>query len=161
VGKNGPSHDCALALADAERFDLVLLQEPWTQAKDDRCLTKTHPAYDTYSPVDNWDGSSTRPRVMTYLRRDPALRADQLRPRPSRDLLWLHVNNTTIVNVYKDSDIQETVRILQDWQVPDRCVIARDGHLTNGKRVDRFIRYQVLRTSNCQTVTGTHHVNRV
>lgn len=126
VGKNGPSHDCALALADAERFDLILLQEPWTQAKDDRCFTKTHPAYYTYSPVDNWDGSSTRPRVMTYLRRDSTLQADQLRPAPSRDLLWLHVNSTTIVNVYKASDIQETIRILQDWQVPDRCVVAGD-----------------------------------
>lgn len=64
--------------------------------------------------------------MITYLRRDPALFADQLRPTPSRDLLWLHVNNTTIVNVYKASNVQETMHILQNWQIPDRCVVAGD-----------------------------------
>ncbi|KAH8654725.1 hypothetical protein BGZ61DRAFT_310637, partial [Ilyonectria robusta] len=50
VGKVPPVHDCALALADSERYDVVLLQEPWTAIADSRCLTKTHPAYDTFSP---------------------------------------------------------------------------------------------------------------
>ncbi|KAK4066075.1 hypothetical protein Purlil1_13977 [Purpureocillium lilacinum] len=65
VGKIAPAHDCALALADAEQYDVVLLQEPWTEAKEGRCLTKTHPAYDTFSPVDSWTNNITRPRVMT------------------------------------------------------------------------------------------------
>ncbi|KAJ4072803.1 hypothetical protein NW769_015469, partial [Fusarium oxysporum] len=30
VGKIPPAHDCALALADSEQYDVVLLQEPWT-----------------------------------------------------------------------------------------------------------------------------------
>jgi len=46
VGKIPPAHDCALALADSEQYDVVLLREPWTEAKQGRCLTKTHPAYD-------------------------------------------------------------------------------------------------------------------
>jgi len=75
VGKNGPSHDCALALADAERYEVILLQEPWTQVRGSRCLTKTHPAYDTYSPVSTWEGNDTRPRVMTYIRRGSRLLA--------------------------------------------------------------------------------------
>ena len=80
VGKIPPAHDCALALADSEQYDIVLLQEPWTEAKQGRCLTKTHPAYDTFSPVDSWTNTSTRPRVMTYVRRRPGLTADQQRP---------------------------------------------------------------------------------
>lgn len=61
VGKIPAAHDTALTLADSERFDLVLLQEPWTGLKDGRCLTKTHPAYDTFSPVTDWDDRDTRP----------------------------------------------------------------------------------------------------
>ncbi|KJK84829.1 hypothetical protein H633G_11377 [Metarhizium anisopliae BRIP 53284] len=69
VGKIPPAHDCALALADSEKYDMILLQEPWTEAKNARCLTKTHPAYDTYSPVDSWDSN------------------DQKRPTLARDIL--------------------------------------------------------------------------
>ncbi|KAG6979060.1 Retrovirus-related Pol polyprotein from type-1 retrotransposable element R1 [Fusarium oxysporum f. sp. conglutinans] len=94
VGKIPPVHDCALALADSERYDIVLLQEPWTTTANSRCLTKTHPAYDTYSPVEAWNSNSTRPRVMTYVRRDSTLSADQNRPYQSRDILWLTVNDT-------------------------------------------------------------------
>ncbi|KAL6412386.1 exonuclease-endonuclease-phosphatase family protein [Ilyonectria robusta] len=76
VGKVPLAHDCALALADSERYDIVLLQEPWTAVLDYRCLTKTHPAYDTFSPVDAWDNTNTRSRVMTYVRRDSGLLVD-------------------------------------------------------------------------------------
>jgi hypothetical protein len=72
VAKTGPAHDCALALADAEQYDVVLLQEPWTALRDERCLTKTHPSYDTFSPVTHWADTDTRPRVMTYVRRGPS-----------------------------------------------------------------------------------------
>ncbi|SPJ92119.1 uncharacterized protein FTOL_13663 [Fusarium torulosum] len=65
VGKIPPAHDCALALADSERYDIVLLQEPWTAHTDTRSLTKTHPAYDTFTPVETWDSNDSRPRVMT------------------------------------------------------------------------------------------------
>ena len=123
VGKNGPSHDCALALADAERFDLVLLQEPWTAVKDGRYLTKTHPAFDVFSPVDTWEDSSTRPRVMTYLRRSRRLQADQARPIATRDLLWICVNGITVVNVYRDPLHEEA---LLHWPVPKECVVAGD-----------------------------------
>jgi hypothetical protein len=77
VGKIPPAHDCALALADSEKYDIVLLQEPWTEAKNSRCLTKTHPAYDTCSPVDSWDSNGTRPRVMTYIRKDSRIFATE------------------------------------------------------------------------------------
>lgn len=88
-------------VADAERYDAVLLQEPWTAVRGSHCLTKTHPAYDTYSPVDSWDGTSTRPRVMTYIRRGAGLLADQKRPTSTRDILWLTVNSITLVNFYR------------------------------------------------------------
>ncbi|KAG7402595.1 putative RNA-directed DNA polymerase from transposon X-element [Fusarium oxysporum f. sp. rapae] len=126
VGKIPPAHDCALALADSERYDIVLLQEPWTAHIDTRSLTKTHPAYDTFTPVETWDGNDTRPRVMTYVRRDPRLLADQIRPFQTRDILWLTINGMTIVNFYRQNDESDALNILIRWPVPERCLIAGD-----------------------------------
>ncbi|KAF4334267.1 reverse transcriptase, partial [Fusarium beomiforme] len=126
VGKIPPAHDCALALADSERYDIVLLQEPWTAHTDTRSLTKTHPAYDTFTPVETWDGNDTRPRVMTYVRRDPRLLADQIRPFQTRDILWLTINGMTIVNFYRQNDESDALNILIRWPVPERCLIAGD-----------------------------------
>ncbi|KAL3954348.1 hypothetical protein ACCO45_009911 [Purpureocillium lilacinum] len=77
VGKIPPAHDCALALADAEQYDVVLLQGLWTESKEGRCPTKTHSSYDKFTPVDSWINNSTCPRVMTYVRHRPGLTADQ------------------------------------------------------------------------------------
>ena len=126
VGKSGPSHDCALALADIELFDIVLLQEPWTLLKDSRCLTKTHPAFDVFSPVDVWENNSTRPRVMTYVRRSHKLQVDQSRPAPTRDLLWIKASGITVVNVYRDPLDHCASQTLMDWPIPSQCVIAGD-----------------------------------
>ncbi|KAM4061021.1 endonuclease-reverse transcriptase domain-containing protein [Hirsutella rhossiliensis] len=126
VGKIPPAHDTALALADSERYDIILLQEPWTGLKDGRCLTKTHPAYDTFSPVTDWDGRDTRPRVMTYVRRSAGLVADQKRPVATRDILWLTVNGTTVVNFYRQPDYDAALEILLGWCATDKCLVSGD-----------------------------------
>ncbi|SCO75914.1 uncharacterized protein FRV6_00126 [Fusarium oxysporum] len=126
VGKILPAHDCALALADSERYDIVLLQEPWTAYIKTRCTTKTHPAYNTFTPVDMWNSNDTRPRVMIYIRRDPRLLADQVRPFETRDILWLTINGTTIVNFYRQNNERDALNTLLRWPVPERCVVAGD-----------------------------------
>ncbi|KAH7471411.1 hypothetical protein FOMA001_g13259 [Fusarium oxysporum f. sp. matthiolae] len=126
VGKIPPAHDCALALADSERYDIVLLQEPWTTHTETRFLTKTHPAYDTFTPVDMWNSNDTRPRVMTYVRRDPRFLADQIRPFQTRDILWLTINGMTIVNFYRQNDERDSLNTLLRWPVPERCLVAGD-----------------------------------
>jgi ribonuclease HI len=126
VGKIPPAHDCALALADSEQYDIVLLQEPWTTHTDTRFLTKTHPAYDTFTPVDMWNSNDTRPRVMTYVRRDPRFLADQIRPFQTRDILWLTINGMTIVNFYRQNDERDALNALLRWAVPERCLVAGD-----------------------------------
>ncbi|KJZ68987.1 hypothetical protein HIM_11628 [Hirsutella minnesotensis 3608] len=126
VGKIPPAHDCALALADSAKYDIVLLQEPWTEAKNSRCLTKTHPAYDTYSPVDSWDSNGTRPRVMTYIRRDSRILADQKRPALTRDILWLTVNGVTIVNFYRQPHYDVSLDVLLRWSAPEKTLVAGD-----------------------------------
>ncbi|KAM4061711.1 endonuclease-reverse transcriptase domain-containing protein [Hirsutella rhossiliensis] len=142
VGKIPPAHDCALALADSEQYDIILLQEPWTGLKDGRCLTKTHQAYDTFSPVNDWDGRDTRPRVMTYVRRSAGLVADQKRPAATRDILWLTVNGITVVNFYRQPYHDGALEILLQWTVPDKCLVAGDFNAKHpswqaGRREDR------------------------
>ncbi|KFG84195.1 putative reverse transcriptase [Metarhizium anisopliae] len=126
VGNIPAAHDCALALADSEKYDVVLLQEPWTEVKEARCLTKIHPAYETHSPVDNWENNDARPRVMTYVRKNSHILTDQKRPASTRDTLWLTVNGITIVNVYCRPSYDAALDILLRRSPPERCLVAGD-----------------------------------
>ncbi|KAH7302848.1 hypothetical protein B0I35DRAFT_366008, partial [Stachybotrys elegans] len=40
----------ASPLKRRRQHEIVLLQEPWTTTRGQRCLTKTHPSFDTFSP---------------------------------------------------------------------------------------------------------------
>ncbi|RKK61485.1 hypothetical protein BFJ69_g17119, partial [Fusarium oxysporum] len=118
--------DCALALADSERYDIVLLQEPWTAHTDTRSLTKTHPAYDTFTPIETWDGNDTRPRVMTYVRRDPRLLADQIRPFQTRDIQQMPPLQTAS----KKETADAFLRWMQSLD-PLTLVVYSDGSLSS------------------------------
>ena len=63
---------------------------------------------------------------MTYVRRRPELLADQIRPTTTRDILWLTINNTTIVNFYRQPFLDEALDILLRWPCPPRCLVAGD-----------------------------------
>ncbi|KAF5007694.1 hypothetical protein FDECE_5994 [Fusarium decemcellulare] len=125
AGKGGPPHDIALALVDKGQYDIIFLQEPWVDEDNGYRRTKTHTAYDTYSPVGNWD-KTTRPRVMTYLSRRGKLIVDQLRPVRTRDALWIRIGELTIANFYRDPNVDTTLDLLLQWEVPNQCVIAGD-----------------------------------
>ncbi|RKK10702.1 hypothetical protein BFJ63_vAg18361 [Fusarium oxysporum f. sp. narcissi] len=73
-----------------------------------------------------WNSNDTRPRVMTYVRRDPRLLADQIRPFQTRDILWLTINGMTIVNFYRQNDEKDALNTLLRWPVPERCLVAGD-----------------------------------
>ena len=125
VARTPEAHDIALNLAHAEGSDLILLQEPWTTILDNKCLTKCHPAYDTYSPTEEWE--EARPRTMTYVLKSKGLDAEQLRPAATADVLWLVVAGLVIVNVYRVPQTDEVVNILETWTVPPaNTFIARD-----------------------------------
>ncbi|KAL9561813.1 hypothetical protein ACKAV7_014075 [Fusarium commune] len=73
-----------------------------------------------------WNSNDTRPRVMTYVRRDPRLLADQIWPFQTRDILWLTINDLTIVNFYRQNDERDALDTLFQWSVPERCLVAGD-----------------------------------
>ncbi|OAQ57666.1 endonuclease/reverse transcriptase [Purpureocillium lilacinum] len=63
---------------------------------------------------------------MTYTRRGARLLADQQRPALSRDILWLVVNGVTLVNVYREPNVDTALDVLFAWPIPSQCIIAGD-----------------------------------
>jgi hypothetical protein len=107
VGKGTSSHELALSTAFNSSTDVLLVQEPRIFSDLDRRITKTHPSFECFSPVDTFDHT---PRVMTYVRKGVGLRATQIRPLSqndeiANDLLFLTIQTPTnqplmIINVY-------------------------------------------------------------
>ncbi|CCU79231.1 reverse transcriptase, putative [Blumeria hordei DH14] len=69
----GPSsHELALTFANEERFDIVLIQESYIYTDRQRQITKFNFNYECFTPTDDW---SSRPRVLTYIRKGAGLQA--------------------------------------------------------------------------------------
>ena len=101
VGRGATPHELALSLANDSLTDVILIQEPYIFTDRSRKITKFHPMYETFTPLDDW---TIRLRVMFYVRKGLGIHIDQLRPVLTRDiiLLQLQSRNTlplTIVNV--------------------------------------------------------------
>lgn len=107
VGRGSSSHELALSTAFDSSVDVLMVQEPRLYSELDRRITKKHPSYECFSPVDSFEET---PRVMTYVRKGVGLRATQERLLPqndeaANDLLFLSIQTSTnrslmIVNVY-------------------------------------------------------------
>ncbi|KAK4074668.1 hypothetical protein Purlil1_12887 [Purpureocillium lilacinum] len=69
---------------------------------------QTHPAYDTFSPVDSWEANNTRPRV-----RRLGVMVDQRRPVATRDIIRL-TSTIVLSSMYTFN------------RPPDRCLVAGD-----------------------------------
>ncbi len=93
---------------------------------DGRKITQTHPSYNTFAPLDEWgDDEDSRPRVMTYIRRDTP--AQQLRPQtPHRDLLWVEASGITIVNAYRQPRTPFLIQHLCTWTPSPNSIVAGD-----------------------------------
>ncbi|KGQ02481.1 Retrovirus-related Pol polyprotein from type-1 retrotransposable element R1 [Beauveria bassiana D1-5] len=128
VDKGEENHSAALQLAFLEGFNVVILQEPSTSynKKKQLCRTQYHPGFLCFSPVDSWHNNDTRPRVMTYVKIDSKIRAEQVTPAKHRDLLWVRVNGITILNTYNRPEVESTLEVLEDWTPPENCVVAGD-----------------------------------
>lgn len=107
VGRSSTAQEIALNIACDSNIDVLLIQEPYIFRDISRKITKKHPAFECFSPTDNW---SVRPRVLTYTRKDSNCTFLQERPSTLRevgkgDLLFLSLQpprgtGVTIVNVY-------------------------------------------------------------
>lgn len=128
VDKCEPAHHAALQLAYEKDFNVVLLQEPHSSydEKKDICRVPDHPGFTCFSPVPYWNSRVTRPRVLTYARKHRKKQPEQLTVVLSRDLLWVAVNGITILNVYNDPQVTETITAITQWNVPLGTIVAGD-----------------------------------
>ena len=77
VGRSSSAHQIALDTAFNIQIDFLLIQEPYIFRDVTRKITRNHPSFECFTPVDDW---SIRPRVLTYIRRGIALHTRQERP---------------------------------------------------------------------------------
>ncbi|POS84528.1 hypothetical protein EPUL_004872 [Erysiphe pulchra] len=124
------NHDLALALANSESADVILIQESWIFSQRDKKITKQHANYMSFCPVDTWE---TRPQVMTYVRKGTNLQPTQIKPSNTADICWIKILGaslkTNIVNVYRPPQEPEggpTITALKNWKVLPNSLIAGD-----------------------------------
>src|SRR2546429_993752 len=102
VGRGAISHELALTFAYDSHIDIIFIQEPYIFTDRSRRITKRHPAYEAFTPLDNW---SYRPRAITYVRKGRGLCISQLRPVHTRDIVLLQLQSrnslpVTLINIY-------------------------------------------------------------
>lgn len=102
VGRGAQNHEIALNEAHLSSADIVLIQEPYIFHDRLRRITKRHPSYQSFSPVDDW--TKTRPRVISYVRKRLNLNTEQIHT-SSSIILILRLNSSTgktlnIFNIY-------------------------------------------------------------
>src|SRR5271165_4607979 len=64
VGREATLYKIALLLASSSFVDIVLIQELYIFSDCTRKISKAHPMYKSFTPLDNW---TTRLRVMSYV----------------------------------------------------------------------------------------------
>ncbi|KAM4064062.1 hypothetical protein HRG_007108 [Hirsutella rhossiliensis] len=113
-GKAEPYHSMALRLAEAEDYDIVLIQKPnfWIEKRAGH-------TFHAFAPERAWDPDQA-PRVMSYARNDANIRVEQICSIPTRDILWLRVNGILIINFYRYEGTPEPLDYLLPWQMPCR-----------------------------------------
>ncbi|KGQ00639.1 hypothetical protein PAAG_12704 [Paracoccidioides lutzii Pb01] len=125
VGKGGPAHETALNLAFERKTDILLIQEPWIHRNLSQRISKKHPAFNCFAPIEKWD---RKPRVLTYVHKHPQIHAHAV-PGPwaeNRDIHMLHIQawglQLQTVNIYNAppgaEDPGQGVGCLLSWSVP-------------------------------------------
>lgn len=54
VRRSPETHEIALALANDKNIDAILIQEPYIYSDRKRRITRRHPSYEAFTPVDDW-----------------------------------------------------------------------------------------------------------
>ena len=102
VGCRAILHKLALTLAYNSYIDILFIQEPYISTDRSRRIIKRHPAYEAFTPLDDW---SHQPRAITYVRKGQGLCITQLRPTYTCDIVFLQLQScnslpVTLINIY-------------------------------------------------------------
>lgn len=147
-----------MSFANRREIDIVLIQEPYTFHDRQRRITKCISSYEILSPNDDW---SSKPRVLSYLRKGAGLQECQLRlvlqaNVAERDILFLEVTDTSrhnllVINLYNTL----TGSINKGKAVHALCIIPRSRLLSRiflaGHLKIRHLRWQTSSSYNSPT----------
>ncbi|CCU81843.1 endonuclease/reverse transcriptase [Blumeria hordei DH14] len=97
VSRRAQVHELALNKASLASADIVLIQEPYIYSDRARRITKHHPSFETFSPIDDW--TSSRPRVMSYVRKNACLCSEQGYTAFSSDMLLLRIISSSAFSI--------------------------------------------------------------
>ena len=89
VARSSSAHDIVLTYAQEYQIDVVLIQEPWTFSDLSLQRSKSHHGYETFFPDSTW---LSRPRAITYIRRDSHLKPFQVASNLSRDIVQVVIS---------------------------------------------------------------------
>lgn len=132
--KSQPAHSGLLSLCHREGIDVIHVQEPHTFAPS---RTQNHPSYDIFTPVQTWNRDATltqdRPRVLSYVRRRPGLKAEQPPGSESRDLLWIRVNEIDMLNVYRQPETDSSLDYVTSLVAPERFLLGGDFNVKHSR----------------------------
>ena len=133
VGRGGSAHLILLQAAFQGKYDVIFVQEPWTKVINFKNVTKSDPAYVTFTPPDR-DWKLARPRVLTYVRKKSNLRPIQLDSGPSPDTVALLLQCSPpieVINVYRQpqAHMPESLDPLLRWPVKPNSIIVGDFNL--------------------------------
>ncbi|ODM18625.1 hypothetical protein SI65_05242 [Aspergillus cristatus] len=81
VARSPSPHGAALQLAFEQDYHAVLIQQPWISNFRERRLSKHHPAFHLFTPIEYW---THRPRTLTYICKHPQLKAELVPHGPQR-----------------------------------------------------------------------------
>ena len=134
VGRSPVAHTLLLERADALKVDVLLVQEPWIHPDPERRLSKRMEAYHTLTIWQDW---TTRPRVITYVRKDRAgLRCEPSADAPHPDLATFQMRTpcgltfqlTNVYNAPTGSRLAGSAveRLCDAPGYRGRCLIAGD-----------------------------------
>ena len=137
VARSPSPHEAALQLAFEQEYHVVLVQEPWISNFREQRLSKHHPAFQLFTPIEDW---SNRPRTLTYIHKHPQLKAELVPHgfQPSRDLTAVQVGSgdqqLTLLNLYnappRTVDSGEGLKHLTSQSLPvGPCLVAGDFNL--------------------------------
>ena len=90
VGRSATPHELALSIANNYFIDFILIQEPYIFTDLARQITKSHPMYETFTPVNNW---TDQPRVISYVQKGNRVQVTQLCSTTTRDIVLLQLQN--------------------------------------------------------------------
>ncbi|RXG41045.1 hypothetical protein VDGE_20064 [Verticillium dahliae] len=128
VDKTKACQEAALHFAFEQGFHIVAVQEPWCSLGSPMNKnTATNPEYKCFSPVSEWTGLDTRPRVLIYVRTGlPPAASFTISDQPCRDTIGVRVLGVNIVNIYRDYQLPTIINTITSWIPPPNTVITGD-----------------------------------